>query len=621
LTTSSISCARSSWRRRASALVLALTATVSGTATAAERGRGGDIEQAWFKLAQGLDRPAADLLRERTDEILQAAARSDVKRLTPLALALVAQSRTLGPTQAEAMLVQAARLDSGSAEPWFALAELRLRRGNLVSGFPALGRGLFDLLTDRRMRGLMAFTGLLAGLVVALAAFTIWGLFSVRRVLPRLWHDLTELGSQWRLGANSVLLGVLILALPLFAGGDPVWLLLWMFTLAWAYLPVGQRVVGAAGFLLVAASPTLLEIGFRTVTHPRNVVLQATEVLEDRRYEPQILDELNPLADVLGEDPDYHRLVGDCYRQFGLLDQAVVAYREGLRTAPHNSALSLALGTVYYLEGDYNAALRAFQAAKENKYDPVIANYDLSLTYAQNYHFHESDEAMAAARLAGERRLAALSQARDHDIIAPAFSVEEARAMLAAKDPLVLLNRGLAPPPLTRGRTFAHPLAIGGLLCLIVAVAHLLVRRHTGGLAAACLKCGRAYCHRCKLSTESQSYCTQCINIFLKKDMVGIDAQLAKRQQLVRRQAWLHLERRVADLLLPGVGVANAGRPFLGGILAAVAMASAATALVWLPTFVAPALMATSLWPLETLFALVWAAATVAAQLIPVEGR
>jgi hypothetical protein len=193
--------------------------------------------------------------------------------------------------------------------------------------------------------------------------------------------------------------------------------------------------------------------------------------------------------------------------------------------------------------------------------------------------------------------------------------------MLRRKDPLLLLNRGLSPPPLLLERTFEHPIAIGGVVALILAVLHRLIRQRSGGFAAACLKCGRAFCRRCKLSHESQSYCTQCINIFLKKDMVGIEAQLAKRQQLSRRLFWLRLERRVSDLLLPGVGVGFGGRPVLGGALVLLVLVSAMLALVWLPAFISPALMAIQVWPLKMLFGAIWVAATVVAQLLPVEWR
>ena len=618
--TSCTSCARSSWLRRASALVLALVPLAGAQAAPADRTRGGELEQAWFRLSQGLAQPIPEFVKERTDELLYAAGKSDLRRMTPVALALVAQARTVSPVQADALLVQATRLDPGSPEAWLALAENDLRRLNVFSGTSALGHGLAALVSDPRLRPFVGPSALLAGLTTLLAAFALWAIVAVRRVLPRAWHDLSEIGAHWRLGSNSVVLAVFILALPLFAGGDPVWLAIWVFLLAWAYLPTASRIAGLAGLALVAASPTLVEIGFRNMSHPPSAVVQATEILRDQRYEPQILEELDAVADVFGDDADFRRLAGDCYRQFTLFDQAILSYREGLRISPHDPALSLALGTVNYLEGDFNAALQEFQAARDNGYDPVVANYNLSLTYAQTYHFRESEEAMALARTAGERQLQSISRG-PHDVVTPRFRRDEALRMMGRKDTMLLLNRGLVAPPLARERTVMHPLTIGGLCALFLASIHLLVRLNTGGLATACLKFGRAFCRRCKLSHESQSYCTQCINIFLKKDMVGLEAQVAKRQQLARRQSRLKAERRVADLLLPGLGVAWAGRPLVGALLALVAVASAAVAFVWLPVFVSPALMTIPMWPLEVLFGSVWAAAAVAAQLLPGEWR
>jgi hypothetical protein len=562
-----------------------------------------------------------EALKERVDELVLVADKSEILRMTPLALALVAHAHTQSQTQSEATLTQATRLDPDGPEAWFALASIRLGRANLASGSLALGRGIYNLFADPRLHHLVGASAILAAVVTLLVAFVVWGLLAIRRAVPRLWHDLTEMGAQWRLGPNGVVLGVLIIALPVFAGGDPVWVLLWLFTLCWAYLPTGQRVLGAIGLLLLAATPTLIELGFRNITHPPNAILTATEILADHRYEPQILEELDALTDTFGDDPDFRRLMGDCNRQFGLLDSAAIAYREGLRIATRNPALSEALGTVQYVEGDYNAALLGFKTALEAGYDTVVGNYNLSLAYAQTYHFRESEEAMAAARQAGDRRLQALTRGREHDVVLPAFSNDEAVTMLRRKDPLLLLNRGLSPPPLLLERTYEHPIAIGGVVALILAVLHRLIRQRSGGFAAACLKCGRAFCRRCKLSHESQSYCTQCINIFLKKDMVGIEAQLAKRQQLSRRLFWLRVERRVSDLLLPGVGVGFGGRPVLGGALVLLVLVSAMLALVWLPAFISPALMAVQVWPLKTLFGAIWVAAAVVAQLLPVEWR
>jgi hypothetical protein len=380
-------------------------------------------------------------------------------------------------------------------------------------------------------------------------------------------------------------------------------------------------VLGFLGLLLLATSPTLFEVGLRGITHPPNPVLQATTALAERRWDPQILDSLGSLSDVLGDNPDYHSLVGDCYRQFGLLDEAALSYREGLRLAPKTGPLSLALGTVQYLQGAYDAALQSFQAARDSGFDPAISNFDLALALGQTYHFREGEEAMAAARLADDGRLGSLIKGKAHQLIQPTFRRDEAKAMLARADPLLLLNRGLAHPPLSRERTLGHPLAVGSLLALVVAIGHFLVRQHTTGIASACLKCGRPFCRRCRLAHDSQSYCTQCVNIFLKKDMVAIEVQLAKRHQLAKRQIWLRVERRVADLFVPGLGLGFAGRPLLGGALATVSLAAVTLGAVWLPCFIVPALMYTTAWPLQAALTVVWLGAEAAAQSVPVEPR
>ena len=349
--------------------------------------------------------------------------------------------------------------------------------------------------------------------------------------------------------------------------------------------------------------------------------MQATTALAEQRYQPQVLDEIDALGDLLGGSPDYYRLQGDVYRQFGLLDGAAWAYREGLRRAPEHGPLSLSLGTVRYLEGDYNAALQAFQTARAAGADPVVVNYNLALTFAQTYRFRESDEAMAAARDLDETRLRRLSKGRDHQPILLAFSAADARAMLASVDAIGLVRRGLELPPLLQERTAAHPFTLAALVAMVFAIGHYLLRDRTTGFATTCLKCGRPFCRRCRLSQERQSYCAQCVNIFLKKDTVGIDAQLAKRKQVGRHQLAFRLERRIGDLVVPGLGLGLSGRPLLGLVLASVSLLCAAAAVLWLPVFVSPMMMFTDVRSLQAVVGLLWLAALVTAQAIPAVRR
>lgn len=607
--------------RRASALLLALLPSIAAASVPADRNRTGDIDQAWYRLVEVLDPLDPELLQERTDELVQVSSRLELERLTPLALALVARARTLPPAQAEQVLVQATRLDPGSAEAWFAVADARLRKAALFPAVPAFAHGCGALVRDLRSSAVVGSGFVISLLIVLLAGLGLWSVLAVRHAFLRLWHDLNELAARWRLGAHGPVFAVVVLTLPLFIGGDPLWLLLWLLALSWAYLPAAQRFFGVLALALTAATPTVLELAFGRLTHPPNAVYQGVYLLAEHRYEPQVLEELVALGDLFADDADFRRLQGDCYRQTGLLDSAAWAYREGLRLAPGNGPLSLGLGTIHYLQGDFNSAVAALQVARDAGADPLASNYNLSLTYAQTYHFRESDEAIAAARQAGEARLRSLTRGREHQLLLPAFSAADARSLLDRKDPVLLLNRGVLSPPLIRERTFFHPLTVASLLALVIAIAGYLARERTIGFATACVKCGRPFCRYCKLSQESQSYCTQCVNIFLKKDMVAVDAQLAKRRQLRRFHLARRIERRVTDVLLPGLGVALGGRPLIGFPIMAVAATCLTIALLWLPKFVAPALLHVSLGPVELAAGVGWLACAVVAQVVETERR
>lgn len=613
----STSSACSSWRRLASAALLLILPAVTLASEPVNQGRSSDIEQAWFRLGQDLDAQKFDRLKDDTDELGRIASGLGLRRLTPLALALVVRARALPATEAELLLHHATVLDPGCSEAWFALGANTLPRGRVAVAIPAIGRGVGAFLADGRLRHLAAPSLLLSIAFVALVAIGLGLVVGIRRVGLLLWHDLTEAGAHLRLGPNTIVLNVFIIALPLFIGGDPVWMALWLFSLCWAYFSPLGKAAGGLALLLLAFAPGTIEVATVSVTHEPNAITRATEGLADERYDPPAVDNLVALGEVFGGEPEYYRLLGDLYRQHGQLDAASWAYREGLRLKPQDGAISLALGAVHYLEGDFNSALQAFQAARDRQVQPVVVNYNLSLTLAQTYHFPESEVAMAAARAADPQEFARLTRGRSHQLILSSFNEADAARLLARKDTMVLLTEGLLPPPVPRERSTTHPLAIGSLLALLLAVGHFLVRRRAGGLAASCAKCGRPFCQRCKLSSESQTYCTQCVNIFLKKDMVAIETQLAKRTQLGRRQVLLGIESRALDVLLPGLGLAGTGRVWGSLLLVPLSVLSAAVGAIWLPYFVGPSLAHAPVWPLAGLVLAVWAGCVVAAQVLP----
>ncbi|NCO69191.1 MAG: hypothetical protein GW878_01530 [Acidobacteria bacterium] len=613
--TSCSSSAHVSWRRLASlGVLLAVLATPAFAAGVS--GRSGDLDQVFSRLTQSMQGLDSESVRERTDEILDVATRVGLRRLTPYALAIVTATKTMPPATAKKMLVQAARLDPDSPEVFLALARQQAATGRRAAALATTVRGLVSAMRDVRLRSLVFPSATISLTVGALVAFLAWFAVATFKTAPRVWHDLDELAVGYRLGASAPVAAAVLFALPAFIGGDPFWLAVWLIALVWPYLSPPRKAIAALGLLLIAATPTLLEVSFGHMTHPPDPVNRGAEALAEGRYDPQGIEELNSLADLFADDGQFRRLLGDLNRQAGNLDAAAAAYREGLRTNPQQPQLLLALGIAQYLDSDFNAALQSFKAAREAGADRVTSSFNLALALAQTYHYRESDEALEEARRADPRRLRELTRGREHDLLIASFSPADAAAMLRRRDPIALLNRSVLPPPVGMNRTILHPATIGALLALALAIGHYLVRRRTTGFASACLKCGRTFCPRCKLSTESRSYCSQCVNIFLKKDMVAIETQMAKRRQLGRRTTLLRIERRIADFVLPGLGLSFAGQPVAGAALIIVAMLAMTATLFWLPVYLLPGLMAWDFDFARLVPATAWLAALAVAQTV-----
>ena len=58
--------------------------------------------------------------------------------------------------------------------------------------------------------------------------------------------------------------------------------------------------------------------------------------------------------------------------------------------------------------------------------------------------------------------------------------------------------------------------SVAGIVATLLALVAFLV---VGGRPAQrCLRCGLAFCHRCKSDREDTDHCSQCVHLFLKQD-------------------------------------------------------------------------------------------------------
>ncbi|MFP5246836.1 MAG: hypothetical protein ACLGH0_09085, partial [Thermoanaerobaculia bacterium] len=114
-------------------------------------------------------------------------------------------------------------------------------------------------------------------------------------------------------------------------------------------------------------------------------------------------------------------------------------------------------------------------------------------------------------------------------------------------------------------RAATNPVTIGALASLLLALL-LWTKRRKSGLANACIKCGRTFCHRCKSARESTTYCTQCIHIYLKRDGVSLDTKRLKLEEVADHQAGVSRRNKLFATFIPGAAQRMEGRTVSGAI-------------------------------------------------------
>jgi len=92
------------------------------------------------------------------------------------------------------------------------------------------------------------------------------------------------------------------------------------------------------------------------------------------------------------------------------------------------------------------------------------------------------------------------------------------------------------------------------------------LKRRKSGLANACIKCGRTFCHRCKSARESATYCTQCIHIYLKRDGVSLATKREKLDEVHEHQTGMLRRNKLFATFLPGSAQVIEGRTIAGVI-------------------------------------------------------
>ena len=538
--------------------------------------------------------------------------------MTPYASALVMWAQQHPDDVGRVALDLAGRLDPQLPGTAFLRARWQWREGSRLRSALSYLRGWSRIArAPETRRQLVGSWGGWLVLTVAWVLALCGGLLTVSHV-RKLVHDARELGRVVFKRANAVVFAVVVLLIPLFAGLGPLWLASYLFVLTWAYMRLSHRVAAVAICVLLALVVPTLEVWQSAALRAPRLVHRVSVALERRQLDFSTLREFADLEAELENISSYHLVLGELLRLHGEPDGAQRQFQKASLADGGTSTALVFLGNLSLEEGDYARALEHFSAAVQENPNSAIAYYNLSTAYDLNRRFQDGDEARRQARaLAGRRPRELGISGTDERVRYPRLGAEDVAGMVAAIPETTRIKAGLGPIGLRWERLATNPFTVLFVTVAVFGVVLLPLRSRWMWVASTCSRCGRVFCPRCKTATESSIYCSQCISVFLKRDVVSIEQQSAKLEQVRRWEAASATARRLSAVLVPGAGSILAGKLWRGVAIALAAWLMLTGALAWAPRFLPSIEPLAAVLPVQVMllafFAVVWVRSVAAA--------
>ncbi len=400
---------------------------------------------------------------------------------------------------------------------------------------------------------LLAVLWLLAVIVLLLL------LFRYQRMLR---HDVAErTPGRWPEGASRTA-GWFVLVAPLFAWIGGVWLLLYWCVILARYMSGTERVAACLVCVAILLTGPLAAYGAAEAQSSADPAVLAVEEALEGGYGNAVISELQRTARVVPQSGALRILLATTYERAGLYREAFEEYHRLLQVFPEDPRVLNNIGNLYMRTGQVSQAIVFYTRAAEA--DPSMALIFHNLSVAQSDALRMED---AEASL---RRLQDLDPGLARNLVNARGVGEETRPITAhPRDAAVWAE--LPSPTAPGGGTvlgyLKQPTSIGALVTLVLIAWLGLARSRTK--AQICVRCGEAFCGRCKKELGAKECCAQCIHLFIKREAIEPAARSRKLRQVERFARSRIRQTRVASVFLPGAGHFLSGHTLSGTLLLA----------------------------------------------------
>ncbi|MBL9037678.1 MAG: tetratricopeptide repeat protein [Archangium sp.] len=448
--------------------------------------------------------------------------------------------------------------------------------GRYVSAFQrALNRQLTDPRSWRPMVADLASIALLGLIATAVALLLVllvkhgfYFLYDFHFFFPRA-------AARWQTAA----LGVIALSLPLVFRLGVVPVLLAIFAAVTLYCTSAERLVAAVFIALLGVVPT---VGGAVSERTQFAGTRAEALYLVDRGGPgvgPIVDELKALAAEGKASFAELSVLGRYELRRGDLDPAIAHLKSALAIEPRASAARVNLGVALMAQGDLENSKAMFRGVTDDDPTNASAPFNLARLYQRRYLLYGDNvagEADTATQMFYEARgrdprLAAIDtqpvtkgpiEANEHLLSEPLAS--SSLVSLATSDAPARITSQLTQMLLgdvPQGTAPFYP-AIAAALLVALGLAARAV-----GATRGCTKCGRPVSHRGDPDVSRGSMmCTQCVNVFAKKNVVAPSQKVRKQLEVARYQSRIERTSYGLGLIYSGMGHVFAGFPVRGAV-------------------------------------------------------
>jgi tetratricopeptide (TPR) repeat protein len=424
------------------------------------------------------------------------------------------------------------------------------------------------------VRPLVANLGTVALVSVVGVAVAVVAVLFLRRA-RYFFHDFHFLFPRAAARWQTTALAALLLAAPIVFRMGVAPALLALFAAVTLYLSVTERLVAVVLIGLLGAVPTLGEL---LVNQTAFADTRAEDLYRIERGGPGVgplVERYEALSQADKADFPEHAVLGRYYLRRGQLELAAKHLRLALALRPDDVACKVNLAAALFFGGDLENSRAILESVQGS--GNAAALFNLGRVYKRRIAVYGD---MVASEL--DKANSALAAARDLDGSLPPLGSEELtqptagnaylRTVPLARTELLALAK--SPEAATRVRSQLTQMILGDVpewaapfFPLAVALMLLAFGFLGPALEAAkvCARCGRPVSRRDdpELSPGSIN-CTQCINVFVKKNAVAPSMKVRKQLEVARYESRLEKMAYGLGAVWSGMGHVFAGMTVRG---------------------------------------------------------